>query len=96
MATKSKPTTPQQPSGAPRWTYSLGAVVGAVGLCWAIVSYFVPKPESVKPAPASAPMSPSGPVSVTAPGNDNVVVGSMTGGTITKGAPVSEPADKKK
>lgn len=86
-----------QPSGAPRWTYSLGAVVGAAGLCWAIVSHFFPKPEPVKPAaPVSAPMSSSGPVSATASGNDNVVVGQMTGGTITKGAPLSEPADKKK
>jgi hypothetical protein len=95
MTSKSKPATPQQPSGAPRWTYSLGAVVGAVGLCWAIVSNFIPKPEPVKPALVSAPMSPSGPISVTAPGNDNVVIGQMTGGTITKGARTSESDQKK-
>ena len=32
------------PSGAPRWTYALGAIVGAAALLWGIVSYFIPKP----------------------------------------------------
>ena len=32
------------PSGAPRWTYAVGAIVGAAALLWGIVSYFIPKP----------------------------------------------------
>ena len=46
MAAKPKvaKTTPA-PSGAPRWTYPVGAIVGAGALLWGIVSYFTPKRE---------------------------------------------------
>ena len=33
------------PSGAPRWTYAVGAIVGAAALLWGIVSYFIPSPR---------------------------------------------------
>ncbi len=99
MVSKSKTTTPQQPSGAPRWTYILGSIVGAAGLGWAIVSHFLQESKSVTPAPpahASAPMSPPGSVTATATGNNNKVIGTMTGGTIIEAPPASEPDDKKK
>jgi hypothetical protein len=66
-----KPSSPAAvASGAPRWTYGLGAIVGAAALVWAISSHFskahaatppvVAVPASVAVAvvtPASAPTS---------------------------------------
>ena len=82
------------PSGAPRWTYAVGAVVGAAALLGGIVSYFIPKPEPPKPPVAAVPA----PVpSVNVDGAGSIGVGSMTGGTITQGAPpVGEAAKTKK
>ena len=81
------------PSGAPRWTYAVGAVVGAAALLWGIVSYFIPKPEPPKPPVAAVPA----PVpSVNVDGTGNIGVGTMTGGTITQGAAAGGEAAKAK
>jgi hypothetical protein len=34
---------------APMWTYMAGALVGIGGLAWAVVSYFIPRPEAIRP-----------------------------------------------
>ena len=81
------------PSGAPRWTYAVGAIVGAAALLWGIMSYFIPKPESPK-APVAAVPAPA--PSVNVDGTGNIGVGSMTGGTITQGAPAGGEAAKAK
>ena len=82
------------PSGAPRWTYAVGAIVGAAALLWGIVSYFIPKPEPPKPPVAAVPAPAP---SVNVDGTGNIGVGSMTGGTITQVAPpVGEAAKAKK
>ena len=91
MAAKSK--IAPAASGAPRWTYALGAIVGAAALLWGIVSYFIPKPELAKPPVAAVPA----PVpSVNVEGTGNIGVGSMTGGTITQGAAAGGEAAKAK
>ena len=80
------------PSGAPRWTYALGAIVGAAALLWGIVSYFIPKPEPPKLPVAVVPAPPS----VNVDGTGNIGVGSMTGGTITQGVAAGGEAAKAK
>ncbi len=88
MAAKTKPNTP---SGAPRWTYAVGAIVGAATLIWAIASYFIPKPEPAKPAPATPAAAPAS--SVTVSGDGSVGVGTMQGGTINIGGGTPPPPD---
>ena len=83
MATKSKSEL-----GPARWTYSLAAVVGAAGLMWAIVSYFIPKPDPLKPPAAVVIPSQQGDASVDVSGSGSVGVGNMSGGTIGVAAPV--------
>ena len=88
-----KPKTAPAPSGAPRWTYAVGAIVGAAALLWGIVSYFITKPEAPKAPVAAAPA----PVpSVNVEGTGNVGVGSMSGGTLTQGATAGGEAAKAK
>jgi len=67
-------------SGAPRWTYALAAIVGALGLLWTIASTFIAKPEASRPMAASVP-------GVSVSGQGSVGVGAMSGGTITMGNP---------
>ena len=88
-----KPKIAPAPSGAPRWTYAVGAIVGAAALLWGIVSYFIPKPE-----PPNAPVAvvPPPPPSVNVEGTGNIGVGTMSGGTITQGAPAGGEAAKAK
>ena len=94
MAAKPKVAkTAPAPSGAQRWTYAVGAIVGAATLLWAIVSHFIPKSEPPK-APVAAVPAPAR--SVTVDGAGNIGVGSMTGGTITQGAPAGGEAAKAK
>ena len=81
------------PSGAPRWTDALGAIVGAAALLWGIVSYFIPKPEPPKLPVAVVPAPPP---SVNVDGTGNIGVGSMSGGTITQGAAAGGEAAKTK
>ena len=88
-----KPKIAPAPSGAPRWTYAVGAVVGAAALLWGIVSYFIPKPEAPK-APVAAVPAPA--PSVNVEGTGNIGVGTMSGGTITQGAPPVGDASKQK
>ena len=89
MATQKNQTPPS--SGAPQWTYIVGAI-GVIGtLIWAIASHFIPKAETppAKPvAPASAPAAPAPAISVSGSGNATVV-GSMTGGSISVNAPAA-------
>ena len=94
MAAKPKVAkTAPAPSGAQRWTYAVGAIVGAATLLWAIVSHFIPKPEPPKLPVAAAPA----PVpSVNVEGTGNIGVGTMSGGTITQGAAAGGDAAKKK
>lgn len=84
-----KPKIAPAASGAPRWTYAVGAIVGVIALVWAIISFFIPKPEPPKPpvvaAPAPAPSPPA--TSVTVEGTGNVGIGTMSGGSINVGAP---------
>ena len=81
------------PSGAPRWTYAVGAVGGAAALLWGIVSYFIPTPEAPK-APVAAVPAPA--PSVNVEGTGNIGVGTMSGGTITQGAAAAGEAAKAK
>ena len=81
------------PSGAPRWTYAVGAIVGAAALLWGIVSYFIPKPEPPK-APVAAVPAPA--PSVKVEGTGNIGVGTMSGGTLTQGAAAGGEAAKTK
>jgi hypothetical protein len=82
-AAPASPPAPAAPSGAPRWTYAVGAIVGAVGLVWGIVSSFIPKPgDAAKAAPAATQPT----TSVTVSGSGNVGVGNNSG-TINIGAP---------
>ena len=84
MAAKPKVAkTAPAPSGAQRWTYAVGAIVGAATLLWAIVSHFIPKSE---PPKAPVAVVPAPPPSVNVDGTGNIGVGSMSGGTITQGA----------
>ena len=88
-----KPKIAPAPSGAPPWTYKLAAFVGAAALLWAIVSYFIPKPEPPKLPVAAVPA----PVpSVNVEGTGNIGVGSMSGGTLTQGAAAGGEAAKAK
>jgi hypothetical protein len=106
-----KPSSPAvastAPSGAPRWTYGLTAVVGAVVAVWAVVSHFVPKAEAVKPVvaaaasvPAASGLSPLSPnVPPANPVTPSVVVigggigiGTMSGGTIHSSRPPAASA----
>ena len=80
-------------SGAPRWTYAVGAIVGAAALLWGIVSYFIPKPEPLKPPVAAVPAPAP---SVNVEGTGNIGVGTMSGGTITQGAAAGGEAAKAK
>jgi hypothetical protein len=82
MAPKPKPA-----AGAPRWTYVLGAIVGAAALLWGIVSHFVPKREADKPTVAAVPVT-RGAASVSVTGAGAVGVGGdVTGSTINAAAP---------
>ena len=88
-----KPKIAPAASGAPRWTYAVGAIVGAAALLWGIVSYFIPKPEPPKPPVAAFPP----PVPrVNVEGTGNIGVGTMSGGTITQGAAAGGDAAKAK
>ena len=94
MAAKPKVAkTAPAPSGAQRWTYAVGAIVGAATLLWAIVSHFIPKSEPPK-APVAAVPAPV--PSVNVEGTGNIGVGSMSGGTITQGAAAGGDAAKTK
>jgi hypothetical protein len=99
MATSKSKPQPPSPSGAPRWTYGLAAIVGAAGLIWAIVSHFVPKVEPAKPAQTTiATPTPAAPA-VTVSGSGSVGVGTMSGGSISvgqSGSPPSVPASAAK
>jgi hypothetical protein len=86
--------------GAPRWTYVIGAIVGAASLFWTVTSYFVshsrnPEPASLEHSLASSiTVSGSGPaastqVTVTGQG---VRVSQMNGGTIQTGLSREEVA----
>lgn len=90
--TKKKPAAPntsgEKPAGPPRWTYVVGSIVAAGGLLWGMVSYFIPKPESQKPAAAITTPSPA---SVSVSGSGSVGVGTMSGGQITVGTPAPPP-----
>ena len=94
MAAKPKVAkTAPAPSGAPRWPYGLTAFVAAAGLLWAIVSHFIPKPEPPKPPVAALPAPAP---SVNVEGTGNIGVGTMSGGTLTQGAPAGGEAAKTK
>lgn len=64
----------------PRWSYVVAAIVAVVGMVWGVVSYFIPKAES--PQSTAEPRT-----TVTVTGTDNVGVGTMSGGSISKGSP---------
>ena len=81
MAKPSKPTA----SGTPQWTYFVTAAVAVVGLAWGIVSYFIPKPEPIKPPAPAAPT-----VNVTVSGQQNTTVGVMNGGNVNSPAPAQK------
>ena len=71
-----KKSTPA--SGAPRWTYVVGTLVGVTGLVWGIISFILTDRIQTKPvAPAATQVSVSG--------SGNVGVGTMSGGSITVG-----------
>lgn len=89
------------PSGPPRWTFGLAAIVGAVALGWQIVSHFIPKVEAPKPpaspiaAPPTVAQPPAptpGPISATATGQGGVAIGQMTGGSVQAGVAPSAAA----
>ena len=84
-----------QPSGAPRWTYAVAAIVSVVGAAWAIASHFIPKAEpAAKPSMGAAGLaSTPGAASVSVSGSGNVGMVNNSG-TITVGVPPapSEPA----
>lgn len=105
MGTEDEPATgrhdaPPPAPGTPRWAVVVAALVPAAALVWAIVSYFIPKPEPARehapdaaratPAPApGAPVSSMPNVS----GSGNVVAGQISGGTFNLGgAPAPAPA----
>ena len=84
MSTRPRPNGAKE--GPPRWTYIAGAVVAIGGLAWGIVGYFIPKPEFPKaPSTVSAP-------GVNVSGNGSVGVGTMSGGQVSLGASVAQPA----
>lgn len=70
-------------SGPPRWTYALGAIVGALALGWTIVSHFIPPLE--KPAEPAPPTAPTPDINVDVTGERNIGIGQMQGGTIIQG-----------
>lgn len=74
----------------PIWTYTLGAIVAAGTLIWAIVSFFIPNPDPPKPPVAATP-APAPVPNVTVSGSGNVGVGAMTGGHIEVGKPSAPP-----
>jgi len=74
-------------SGAPRWTAVLGAVVGAVGVLWSIVSYFMSHPLGREPPPRNTPLS----ISVSEGG---IGIGEMHGGQIIYGSRPSSDSSK--
>lgn len=81
-----------QPSGAPRWTYAVAAIVSAIGAAWAIASHFIPKAEpAAKPSMGAASQAPTpGAASVSVSGSGNVGMVNNSG-TITVGAPAALP-----
>ena len=87
MLTKANSAS-NKPPGAPRWTYMLGSLVGAAGLLWGIVSYFISNPESGKVGSAASVPKPA----VTVSGSGSVGVGTMSGGQISLGSALPTPA----
>lgn len=81
-----RPKPKESNGGTPRWSYVVGSIVAVAGLVWAIISYFVPKPEPLKPSPVPTPQS------VNVSGNGSIGVGTMTGGKISNVA--SAPPEK--
>ena len=84
VAVKAKKAS-SEPSGAPRWTYVVAAIVGVVGMAWAIASHFIPK-TSDNPKTTLAPPQ----ISVTQEniqGSGNKAIGIETGGTSATPAP---------
>lgn len=71
---------PISAAGAPRWTYIVGTLVAVAGLVWGIVSFVLAARAQNRPTATTA-----APVSVS--GTGNVAVGTMSGGSITVGAP---------
>ena len=58
--------------GPPRWTYTLGAVVGLATIVWGVTSHFIPKAEEKKtvasaPAPASQAAASTPAATIAAP-----------------------------
>ena len=92
-AAEEKPSSAGKPSGAPRWTYVVGALVGAAGLVWAVASHFIPKAETPKQPAASAPL-PSYTASANASHAGNVGASRTADGTApSAGLPAKgEPA----
>jgi hypothetical protein len=68
--------------GAPRWTYVIGAIVGAAGLFWTVTSYFFSHSRS--PDPASSGYVPASSITVSGSG---IGVGQMNGGQINQELP---------
>jgi hypothetical protein len=72
MGTASKASGTSEP---PRWTYVVGSVLAIVGMAWAILTYFLPKPATDKSPTRSD-------VQVSVSGSGSVGVGEMKGGQI--------------
>lgn len=75
----------------PRWTHIVGALAAVGALIWAIISFFIVKPDPPKPSSPIAVTTPSPAPSVTIIGRGNVGVGTMTGGHIEVRTPSSSP-----
>lgn len=85
MAPVRTPKPPPDKAGAPRWTYALGAAVGALALGWTIVSHFIPRAEPQKASSAAREVPLAASVSVG--GSNNTVIGVVTGGSVDIGTP---------
>ena len=74
MGTNAK-RPPGKPEGTPRWVPVAGALVGIVGLVWAVVSFFLKPEPPVKPLAVEQQAEANGGTAINATGEAKVFVG---------------------
>ena len=65
---------PGKPEGTPRWVPVAGALVGIVGLAWAVVSFFLKAELPVKPPAVEQKAEANGGTAINAAGDSKVFV----------------------
>lgn len=80
-------------TGAPRWTYVVGAIVAVGGLIWGIVNHFIDKPQPASGVPTQQATADGG-NAINASGSAKVSIGGQVtdDATLTAHAAPSMPS----